>query len=194
MRDTTPARSTARRRGTFALTAALIAVLAWFATAPRALSAPTGAGTAVVAPKPPPGAASPKPPATATLEECTTAPEQAERTATFSGEMSWIPGTAKMQMRIDVLERAPAEASFHAVTAAGLGVWRTAAQGVKSYRYLKQVTNLAAPAYYRGAVRFRWLNAKGKLVKALELRTARCLQTVIGPEPSPGSEQAAKTS
>ena len=65
--------------------------------------------------------------------------------------MTAVPGTAKMEMRIDVLERAPTETAFHAVTAAGLGVWRTAAPGVKTYRYLKQVTNLAAPAYYRAA-------------------------------------------
>ena len=83
-----------------------------------------------------------------------------------------------MEMRIEVLERAPREPAFRAVSAPGLGVWRTAAPGVKNYKYLKEVTNLSAPAYYRGAVRFRWLNAKGKLIKSLELRTDRCLQTV----------------
>src|SRR5579871_177906 len=121
-------------------------------------------------------AATAKPPVSATLESCVEAPEQAERSATFAGEMSMIPGAAKMAMRIDVLERTPSEESFHVVAAPGLGVWRTAAPGVKTYRYLKEVTNLAAPAFYRAAVRFRWINAKGKLVKAYELRTQRCIQ------------------
>jgi hypothetical protein len=182
------------RRGTFALLAALAAVLAWLALAPLALSAhAAGAGGGAVSTPKTTGTGTPKLPASATLEECTTSAQQAERAATFSGEMSSIPGATKMEMRIDVLERVPTEPAFHTVTAAGLGVWRVAAQGVKNYRYLKQVTNLAAPAYYRGAVRFRWLNAKGKLVKSTELRTARCLQTVLAPETPGGSEEAAKT-
>src|SRR6185312_6667699 len=128
-----------------------------------------------------PRSATAKPPVSATLESCVEAPEQAERSATFAGEMSMIPGAAKMEMRIDVLERAPSEEAFHVVAAPGLGVWRWAAQGVKTYRYLKEVTNLAAPAYYRAAVRFKWVNAKGKLVKAYELKTQRCIQSSLKP-------------
>ena len=114
----------------------------------------------------------------ATLEQCVTSPEPAERSATFSGEMTAVPGTAKMGMRIEVLERQPGEAVFHTITAAGLGMWRTAVPGVKTYKYLKQVTNLAAPASYRAAIRFRWMNARGKVIRSAELRTPRCLQTV----------------
>jgi len=144
--------------------------------APHALAAggAAGAGAATKA-----GPA--KPPVSATLESCVEAPEQAERSATFAGEMSMIPGAAKMEMRIDVLERAPTEDTFHVIAAPGLGVWRWAAPGVKTYRYLKEVTNLAAPAFYRGSVRFRWVNAKGKLVKAYELRTQRCIQSLLKP-------------
>ena len=65
-------------------------------------------------------------------------------------------------------------------------MWRSSAPGVKSYRYLKQVTNLAAPASYRGAVRFRWLNAHGRQIAFAELRTRPCEQTVVSP-PSPPS-------
>jgi hypothetical protein len=153
-----------------AIAIGVAAMVLCLALAPRALSATAGT--------PPVTATQAKPTASATLEECVTSTVQAERSATFSGEMNAVPGSAKMEMRIDVLERAPREAAFHAVSAAGLGVWRVAAPGVKTYRYLKQATNLAAPAYYRGAIRFRWLNAKGKLIKSAELRTARCLQTV----------------
>jgi hypothetical protein len=134
-----------------------------------------------------------KPIDAAILEECVTADEPSERSATFSGEMSTLAGATRMEMRIDVLEREPQEASFHVVSAPGLGVWRTAAPGVKTYRYLKQVTNLAAPAYYRAAVRFRWLNAKGKLIHGAELRTPRCLQTVqAGEAPATDTPATAK--
>jgi hypothetical protein len=123
----------------------------------------------------------------ATLEECLTAPVQAERAATFAGEMAAIPGSARMEMRIDVLERMPGEMLYHAVSAPGLGVWRSSAPGVKVYRYLKQVTNLSGPAFYRGAVRFRWLSARGRLISTIELRTRRCEQpaaTSTTPPPS----------
>jgi len=131
-----------------------------------------------------------KPVVSATLEGCVTSVEQAERAATFAGEMTAIPGSAKMEMRIEVLERMPREMLFHTVTAPGLGVWRTAAPGVKSYRYLKEVTNLAAPAFYRASVRFRWLNSKGRLIKAAELRTPKCQQ----PAAPTSSEEETSTS
>jgi hypothetical protein len=128
-----------------------------------------------------PGSSS-KTPASATLEQCVTAVEAAERSATFGGEMTALPGTAHMQMRIEVLEKMPGEPLFRTVTAPGLGVWRSAAPGVRVYKYLKQVTDLSAPALYRAAVRFRWLNSKNRLVRSLELRTPRC------DEPAPPSQ------
>jgi hypothetical protein len=134
-----------------------------------------------------PGAGAVVPSASATLEQCVTAVTQAERSASFAGEMTAIAGTARMEMRIEVLERMPDEALFHTVSAPGLGVWRGSAPGVKSYTDIKQVTNLTAPAFYRGAVRFRWLNAKGRLIKGVELRTPTCDQTAA---PSPTSATA----
>jgi hypothetical protein len=131
-----------------------------------------------------------KPNASATLEQCVTAVAQAERSATFGGEMTAVAGSTRMEMRIDVLERMPGEPQFRTVSAPGLGVWRTAAPAVKVYKYLKQVTNLSAPALYRAVVRFRWLNAKGRLIKAQELRTPRCEQ----PEAPPAATSTPGTS
>jgi hypothetical protein len=121
-------------------------------------------------------AAGAKPGASATLEQCVAALAENERAATFVGEMTAIAGSVRMEIRIDLLERLPAQARFHMVSAPGLGLWRASAPGVKVFRYLKQVTNLTAPASYRAAVRFRWLNAKGRLMKSVELRTASCAQ------------------
>ncbi len=125
-------------------------------------------------------------PDTATLEQCVSSPEQEERAATFSGEMIAIPGSTRMEMRIDVLEKAPEEESYRRVSAPGLGVWRSPAAGVKSFRYLKQVTNLAAPASYRGALRFRWFNAHGRQIGFAELRTRPCEETVVSPPSQTG--------
>ena len=141
-----------------------------------------GARASLAAPSGPPARLS----VSATLEQCLTAATQAERSATFAGEMAAIPGTARMEMRVDVIERMSGEDLYHTVSAPGLGVWRESAPGVKAYRYLKQVTNLTGGAFYRGAVSFRWLNAKGRLLAVTELRTKRCEQPVAStPTPVP---------
>jgi len=133
------------------------------------------------------------PPVSATLEQCVTSAIPAERSATFAGEMAAIPGAVKLEMRINVLERLPQEDVFHAVTSPGLSVWRTAAPGVKTYRYLKEVTNLSAPAFYKAAVRFRWLNSKGKLMRTAELRTPRCAQPAPPSDGHKGVEEPVPT-
>jgi hypothetical protein len=90
--------------------------------------------------------------------------------------MTAVAGTARMAMRIEVQERMPGEALFHAVNAPGLGVWRGSQPGVKIYKYVKQVTNLSSPAAYRALVRFHWLDDKGRVIKRAERHTLRCAQ------------------
>jgi len=130
----------------------------------------------------------------ATLEQCVTSVVQAERSATFAGEMTAIADTAHMAMRVDVQERLPGEALFHTLSAPGLGVWRSSDPKVKVYKYLKQVTNLSAPAVYRGLVRFRWLTAKGHVIKHAEHLTPRCAQPAAPPADVPPSPEASPSS
>jgi len=115
--------------------------------------------------------------ASATLEQCATAAApQTERSATFAGEMAATTDTARMSMRIDLEELAAGEAHYHTVTAPGLGVWQHSDPGVKTFTHIQQVTNLSAPALYRGTIHFHWLNAKGRVIKVEELHTASCEQ------------------
>jgi hypothetical protein len=58
---------------------------------------------------------------------------------------------------------------------------------VKIYKYLKQVTNLSAPAEYRALVHFRWEAASTRVVRRAERFTQRCVQ----PEGPPSSSTAA---
>lgn len=134
-----------------------------------------------------------KAPAAATLEACTPAAEQAERSATFVGEMSAVPGTARMMMRIELLERLPGEPVFHPVSSPGLGVWLRSSQGVKTYKDLDRVTDLAAPATYRALIRFRWVNARGHAVKSTELRTPECDEAAPAGATGGGSTGAASS-
>jgi hypothetical protein len=139
------------------------------------------------------GAGGEIPIASATLEQCVTTVVQAERSATFSGEMTAIPGSARMTMRIDVQERMATEAAFHNLSAPGLGVWRRSDPKVKVYRYIKQVTDLSSSASYRAIVHFHWLNARGRVIRRAERLTPRCLQPAPPPTPSPPASQAPST-
>ena len=81
---------------------------------------------------------------TATLEQCVTSVVQAERSATFTGEMTADRGRHEdgdAHRRRGA--RCRAKMNFHAVSAPGLGVWRAADPKVKVYKYLKQVSNLS---------------------------------------------------
>jgi hypothetical protein len=122
------------------------------------------------------GAPNSAPGVSVTLEQCVGTGEQAERSATFSGEMMATADTGRMAILIEVQERMPGEELFHTVSAPGLGVWRGSEPGVKIYKYVKQVTNLSSPAVYRALVRFHWLQDDGHVIRRAERRTSKCVQ------------------
>ncbi len=130
---------------------------------------PAGAGAVHAGSKQSPAVVS------ATLTQCVTSVSEEERSATFAGEMSAVPGTAKMAMRIEVEERLPHEEAFHVVPAPGAaGAWRSSEPHVKIFKYLKQVTDLSAPARYRALVHFRWMNARGATIHRATRLTHAC--------------------
>jgi len=171
----------ASRRARAAAACACALALALLATA-----VPAGASSAPGGTTPgTPGLERPAPLALATLQECATATiPQSERSATFAGEMTALPGTVRMQMRIDLQERALEETQYRNVIAPGLGAWHSSSAGVKLYTHIQQFTNLSAPASYRGVVRFRWLGQRGRVLKFELLHTGRCEQ------PAPAGEGA----
>ena len=121
-------------------------------------------------PAPPPA------PVSASVEQCITAANPSERSATFIGQMTATSATQRMAIQIEIEERAPTDIVFHTVTAPGLGVWRQSETGVKIYKFVKQVTNLAAPAAFRAQVRYRWLDAHGHTIAHAQRRTPVCQQ------------------
>jgi hypothetical protein len=131
-----------------------------------------------------------EPTSTATLEQCVAGAAQSERSAMFDGEMTAMPGSLRMAIRIELQELSSGEAQFHTVTAPGLGAWRVSDPGVKAFKYNKQVTNLFAPAAYRATIRFRWLNAKGRLMRSSVRHTPRCRQPAATSLPPSSSTEA----
>jgi hypothetical protein len=144
-----------------------------------ALLASGSSAHALTSPAPAPGDYS------VALEQCLGSNVQTERSATFVAQMVATAATQKMAMKIQIEARLSAEAEYHVIAAPGLGVWKPSEAGVKIYKYVKQVTNLQAPAVYRATVKFRWTAEKGRVVKRAELRSSRCFQSTDRPPAKP---------
>ena len=128
------------------------------------------------------GAPGATPEVSASVDQCVTAATVAAREVTFTGQMETTPGTSRMAMQIVVLEHTPGVPGFHPPSA-GVGAWQRSEAGVKIYKYVRQVTNLPAPATFRALIRFRWFDEAGHVLQTAERRTPTCRQ--------PGSTPAA---
>lgn len=150
-----------------------VALMAALSGAGASLAADTGAtGT------------TPPPTLSAGVEQCVTAPSQADRSVTFTGQMETVAGAHRMAIEIVVQEHTIEAEGFHTLTTAGLGSWQRSEAGVKIYKVRQAVTDLPAPAVFRAIVRYRWMDEKGEVIRHDERRTPLCKQ--------PG-ERAAKT-
>ncbi len=178
-----PTKSPASRR----LVLIMLSAVALLCGCPAVRAAAGDAQTGTPAP------VAPEPSTSATVEQCVTGAAQSERSAMFAAEMTAMPGSVRMAIRIEIQEQIFGEAQFHTITAPALGAWRVSDPGVRAYRYNKQVTNLFAPASYRATVRFRWLNAKGRLMKSSVRHTPGCRQTASTPFP-PGASTEVSSS
>lgn len=135
--------------------------------------------------------------ASASLGDCRVAVKQADRSATFSGQMASTAASVYMAMRVDLLERDAGAAGFRVVSAPGLSVWRRSAATVQIFRYVKQVSNLPAPAEFRATISFRWLDGSGRVTRRQARRTSTCVQPDQRPSSrpharEPGSPAAAR--
>jgi hypothetical protein len=114
-------------------------------------------------------------PTKAGLESCHTGGAPLDRFAVFFAQMSAVPQSTRMQVRFDLQQRLSG-GEFRGLKAPGLGVWRSSAPGIDIFRYRKQVANLQAAATYRALVRFRWLDATGRVIQSASKRTKSCKQ------------------
>lgn len=132
------------------------------------------AATLVAAPAPA-GARSAQPPAAVDVAACRVGDTRAARSAQFDGAMTAVRGATRMQMRFTLLERRGA-GSYRRVRAPGLGVWRESRAGARRFVYRQEVVGLEPDAAYRVAVAFRWLDARGAVVRRAHRRSRPCSQ------------------
>jgi hypothetical protein len=101
--------------------------------------------------------------------------------AVFEARMRSVRGSTRMQLRFNLQARTPDRAKYVTIAAPGFGTWVSPAPGTSRYVYTKRVENLLAPASYRVKLRFRWLDAGGKVIERAQLVSAACRQ----PDPRP---------
>jgi hypothetical protein len=129
-----------------------------------------------------------RPPLRARLAECSSGQSPAARYAVFAASMPAVPGSMRMGIRFDLLQRAPGGA-FAPVAVPRWGVWERSRPGVPGFLYSKRIDALAAPAAYRALVRFRWYGPNGATVRRARRLTAICRQ----PDPRPDLRVGAVT-
>src|SRR4051795_2459187 len=118
-----------------------------------------------------------RPPLRARLVTCATGPAAADRYAVFTGSMPAIPGAVRMEMRFDLLQRHSGTLGYARVPLPKWGQWEhTERRGIAGFIFTKRVEQLSAPATYRAAVRFRWLDGDGTVVRTARRTSAPCRQ------------------
>lgn len=120
------------------------------------------------------GPPSSAPAVSATVEQCLTASTADGRAVTFTAQMETIAAAHRMAMQILVQERAPGDSDFHTLAATGPATWERSEAGVKIYKYVRQVTDLPAPAAFRALVRYRWLDETGRVIRTEKRHTSVC--------------------
>jgi hypothetical protein len=122
----------------------------------------------------------------AKVNSCVSAPNYADRKIEFSGRMQSYaasPG-GKMQMRFDVLRKFNESAHWRLLTADGLGQWLANTEPTATV-YVRNIalSQIETSAHYQARVRYRWVDANGKVI-ARKLRTTKvCKQTTPLPNP-----------
>jgi hypothetical protein len=88
-----------------------------------------------------------------------------------------------MMMRFSLLQRlGPGpKGTFKKLSVPGWGSWEKSDPGRQGFVFTKRVEGLVAPAAYRAAITFRWLDAKGRVQRTTTRTTAACEQ----PDPRP---------
>jgi hypothetical protein len=127
-------------------------------------------------------------PATLRSYVCQTAKMPAQRAMSITAVMGHVDGTAKLQMRFQLVKRSKRHGAWTAVTAPGLKSWITPRDPTLGTRagdtwiVKHPVVGLAAPEYYRIKVAFRWLDSQGQVISSAYRHSQVCFQPQLQPD------------
>ncbi|HWI73013.1 MAG TPA: CARDB domain-containing protein [Baekduia sp.] len=112
----------------------------------------------------------------AKVADCTTGATDDQRAAAFTGSMPSTAGTKRMQMRFLLTQRlGPGpKGTYKKLSVPGWGGWEKSYPGKQGFVFTKRIEALTAPAAYRAIVTFRWLDAKGHVLRTTSRTSAAC--------------------
>jgi hypothetical protein len=122
-----------------------------------------------------PGASAATPASSVHVTGCQTGSDAAHRLATYHAQMRAVPGTARMSIRFQLIQRVPGGPAQQ-VGDSSFSTWHRSRLGVKKFGYSQTVNGLQVGALYRSAVHFRWLDASGRVIRRAKLTSGSCAE------------------
>jgi hypothetical protein len=120
---------------------------------------------------------------------CQRALDPGQRLVSVRAVMRPLKGTRKLELRFELLSKAPPATSFSVVQGTGLGGWVSPTDPVTLgqrpgdiWRLSHPVADLPAPASYRFEVTFRWIGSKGRVLGTQVRSTRNCFQPELRPD------------
>jgi hypothetical protein len=119
---------------------------------------------------------------------CQTAVIPAQRGMSIAAVMRPIPGTARMAMKFQLMRRTRRHGPSSSLAGPSLKTWlapRNPTLGSRpgdTWVVKHPVVDLAAPAYYRFKVTFRWLDSSGGVIGQTDRRSPICFQPQRQPD------------
>jgi len=96
-----------------------------------------------------------------------------DRAATFYARMDSEPGAAKLQIRIQLLQRLGHD-TWSKLDVPALRLWHTSQAGVKRYGWKQTVDALRIGGAYKARVQYRWLTPAGTVLDSAARETPVC--------------------
>jgi CARDB protein len=99
-----------------------------------------------------------------------------DRAAEFEARMGEVDRATRLKMRFTLQARKAGKKAYKRVAAPGFSEWTTADPGTSRYVFTRRVQSLVGPARYRAMVRFKWVDARGKIVLSARRYSKSCWQ------------------
>jgi hypothetical protein len=109
------------------------------------------------------------------VRSCETGDTPKHRAATFYARMYAVKGTNTMAMRFTLVNKA-GDGPPTVVDNPSLAQWRNSRPGVVRFGYAQSVEGLERGGVYAVQMQFRWLDAKGKVIRSVKRTSRSCRQ------------------
>jgi archaellum component FlaF (FlaF/FlaG flagellin family) len=109
------------------------------------------------------------------VKSCEVGDTARQRSATYYARMYAVKGTNQMAIRFTLINRA-GDGPPAVVDSPALAQWRKSKPGVVRFGYSQSVAGLESGGVYAVQVQFRWINARGNVIRSVKRTSDTCRQ------------------